>query len=188
MDVNDLRRLMEERGDTQAAIARMLGVHPTAISKLFNGKRELKAREADILRKYYGIMDVESGESPRQLPIVGLVSAGTWREGFESVRGHMPSPDNSLSRDAFAVIIEGDSMDEVADDGEVVIVDPADRDLISGKFYIVRNEHGEATFKQYLDNPARLEPCSSNKDHKTLFPGQEGFTVIGRVKKKVSDL
>jgi SOS-response transcriptional repressor LexA len=188
MDADELKRLMDEHGDSQIGVAGLLGVHPTAISKLLKGKRQLKAREADILRRYYGLKDEDKPGRPRQLPIVGLVSAGQWREGFERIMGYMPSPDRSLSKDAFVVIIEGDSMDLVAHEGEAIIVDPADRNLIPGKLYVIRNAQGEATFKRYFENPARLEPCSSNPRHSILYPGQEGFEVIGRARKKVTDL
>lgn len=122
------------------------------------------------------------------LPRVGLVSAGMWREGFEQVTEWIPSPDRALSEDSFVVRVEGDSMDKVAKSGEDVIVDPRDLDLIGGKYYVVRNDDGETTFKQYCENPARLEPCSSNSKHGTIYLGREGFTLIGRVRKKVSNL
>ena len=38
------------------------------------------------------------------------------------------------------------------------------------------------------EKPARLEPCSSNPKHQVIYPGREAFTVIGRVRKRVSDL
>ena len=79
-------------------------------------------------------------------------------------------------------------MDQVAQAGEQVIVDPGDLDLIAGKYYVVRNAEGETTFKQYCDNPARLAPCSSNPSHQTIFIGRQGFTLFGRVRKKVSNL
>ena len=188
MDADELRRLMAEHRDSQIGIAGLLGIHPTAISKLLKGKRQLKAREADVLRRYYGLKDDDKPGRNRQLPIVGLVSAGQWREGFERIMGYMPSPDRALSKDAFVVIIEGDSMDLIAEAGEAIVVDPAERHLLPGKLYVIRNAEGETTFKRYCDNPARLEPCSRNPRHSVLYPGQEGFEVIGRAKKKVTDL
>jgi len=189
MDVEQLKRLMHERGESQAGISRLLGITPDKMSKTLSGKRNLKLKEANVLRRYFGL-DNADGEPVRthMLPIVGLVSAGTWREGFEHVRGHMPSPDGSLSQDAFVVIVDGDSMNKVVDEGEAVIVDPRQRDLLPKRFYVVRNASGETTFKQYQDQPARLEPCSTNEAHRTIYPGQEEFIVIGRVMKAVRDL
>lgn len=186
MDVNLLKQLIEERGETQAGIARLLDITPDKVSKTLAGKRALKLTEANILRRYFGLDEPETKAS--LLPIVGLVSAGEWREGFEVVMGYMPSPDKSLGPNSFVVIIEGDSMDKVAQAGEGIIVDPSDLDLVSGCFYVVRNGDGQMTFKQYRDNPARLEPCSTNPSHKSIFPGRDEFTVVGRARKRVSDL
>ena len=188
MDVEQLKRLMQERGESQAGLARLIGITPDKLSKTLSGKRNLKLEEGNILRRYFGLDEAVGAEKAHLLPIVGLVSAGSWREGFEHIRGHMPSPDVSLSRDAFAVIVEGDSMDRVVGEGEAVIVDPRQRELLPRRYYVIRNASGETTFKQYLDQPARLEPCSHNAAHRTIFPGQEEFTVVGRVMKAVRDL
>jgi repressor LexA len=100
----------------------------------------------------------------------------------------MPSPDQKLSRDSFVVIVEGDSMNLVAEEGEGIVVDPRDTNLCDKGYYVIRNESGEMTFKQYREGPARLEPCSDNPAHQTIYPGREMFTVVGRAKKRVSDL
>jgi repressor LexA len=187
MDVATLKALMAERGETQAEIARLLGISPDKLNKTLKGKRRLQLDEANTLDRYFGL--AEPGDAkPHYLPIVGLVSAGQWREGFEVVMGYMPSPDPKLSRDSFVVIVEGDSMDLVAQPGEAIIVEPRDRDLVNGGYYIIRNGEGETTFKRYIENPARLEPCSSNPEHEAIYPGQSPFEVIGRVRKKVTDL
>ena len=189
MDVEQLKLLMRERGESQAGIARLISITPDKMSKTLSGKRSLKLEEGNILRRYFGLdRPVPYPDQPFLLPIVGLVSAGNWREGFEHVRGHMPSPDTNLSKDSFVVIVEGDSMDKVVADGEAVIVDPCQRELLPRRYYVVRNASGETTFKQYLDRPARLEPCSHNASHRTIYPGQDEFTVVGRVLKAVRDL
>lgn len=186
MDVAQLKALMEANGETQAGIARLLQISPDKMSKTMSGKRRLTLTEANVLRRYFHL---DEPETPAPLlPIVGLVSAGSWREGFEVVMGYMPSPDKGLSPKSFVVLLEGDSMDLIAKDGEGIIVDPTDLDLVSGRYYVVRNGEGETTFKQYRDNPARLEPCSSNPAHKTIHPGRDEFVVVGRAKKRVSDL
>lgn len=188
MDVETLKALMAEHGESQSGIARLLGITPDKVNKTLRGKRRLQLEEANKLARYFGAADTPPEARPHLLPIVGLVAAGQWREGFEVVRGHMPWPDPKLSRDAFVVIVEGDSMDQVARPGEAIIVEPRDKHLVSGGYYIVRNAAGETTFKRYQENPARLEPCSSNDKHQPIYPGQEPFEIIGRVRKKVTDL
>lgn len=187
MEIEQLRALIEERGETQAGLARLVGITSDQFSKAMKGKRRFTVQEMDVLRRYfYG--STENPSETTLLPIVGLVSAGAWREGFEQVMGYMPSPDKALSAKSFVVMIEGDSMDKVAMPGEGIIVDPTDLDLVSGKYYVVRNDVGETTFKRYRDNPARLEPCSTNPAHQTIYPGRDGFTVVGRARKRVADL
>lgn len=186
MDVEQLKILMRENGVKQAGIARLLGISPDKVSKTLSGKRSLKLEEANILSAYFGLG--KPNQAPVMLPIVGLVSAGSWREGFENIMGYMPSPDKNLSRESFVVIVEGDSMDLIAQPGEGIVVDPKDCDLVAGRYYVVRNSEGETTFKQYRDNPARLEPCSSNPEHQTIHLGREQFTIVGRARKRVSDL
>jgi SOS-response transcriptional repressor LexA len=186
MDVETLKRLMAENGESQSGLARMLDITRDKFHKVIKGKRRLTVEEADKLSRYFGL--VPEPEEPRRIPVIGLVAAGAWREAVEEPRGWMPSPDKALSQYAFAVIVEGDSMNKIAAQGEVIIVDPADLSLIDGKFYVVRNEDGETTFKQFRHDPPRLEPCSSNKAHQTIYPGRDSFTIVGRARKKVSDL
>jgi SOS-response transcriptional repressor LexA len=186
MDVDTLKRLMKEHGESQADMARLLDLTPDKISKVMKGKRRLTLEEGAKLARYFNKV-VEPEPEPK-IPIIGLVSAGEWREAIEHVTEWLPSPDKKLSKDAFAVVVEGDSMDLVAQEGEAIIVDPRDKDLIVGKYYVVRNGSGETTFKQYRDNPARLEPCSSNPAHQPIYPGRDVFTVVGRARKRVADL
>jgi repressor LexA len=187
MEIQQIKALITQRGETQADLARLIGITPDQFSRSMLGKRKFTVREMDLLRRYFAEPGSET-PLPVLFPIVGLVSAGAWREGFEQVMGYMPSPDKALSAKSFVVLIEGDSMDKVAEPGDGVIVDPTDLDLVSGKYYVIRNGEGETTFKQYREGPARLEPCSTNPIHQTIYPGRDGFTVIGRVRKRVADL
>lgn len=188
MDGKDLKALLKARGLKQVDVAAVIGLTADKFSKVLAGKRQLNAAETDLLRRYLGVTDPSAPEPARRLPIVGLVAAGAWREGFESVIGWMPSPDHALSKEAFVVRVDGDSMDLIARDGDDIIVEPRDRHLVSGKLYVIRNSSGETTFKRYMEGPARLEPCSSSDKHKAIFLGDEPIEVIGRVRKKVTDL
>ena len=72
-------------------------------------------------------------------------------------------------------------MDTVAGAGSIVLVDPDQLSLRDGRYYVVMNGEGETTFKQFRADPARLEPLSSNPEHRTIDLGQSPYTVVGRV-------
>jgi phage repressor protein C with HTH and peptisase S24 domain len=91
----------------------------------------------------------------------------------------------------FALRVEddADSMDRVSPPGSIIIVNKADRQLRSGRFYVFSLD-GETTFKMWQDGDAPyLAPYSTNPLHKPLFIGKRrNFDVIGRVKRTVLDL
>ena len=124
---------------------------------------------------------------PKMLPMIGRIAAGGWQEAVEDPEGHMPVLDEGLSGKEFVLRVQGDSMDQLVQDGGWVIVDPADVEMVPGKLYAVRNAAGEATFKRFELDPPRLAPCSTNPTHQPLLIGREPFTVIGRVKRGWSD-
>ena len=93
------------------------------------------------------------------------------------------------SGDFFALRVEGGSMDRLSPNGSIIIVNRRERDLISGKCYVF-SIRGETTYKRWQgDNPAYLEPFSTESFHKPIFvTGKRGFEVVGRVKRSVLDL
>lgn len=134
-----------------------------------------------------GLTAPDGGRALPQIPIIGQVAAGNWREAVEHSRVSMPAPDLNMPSRAFALRVVGDSMDLEVPEGGTIIVDPEDRALFPGKFYVVLNGEGEATFKRFTPDPARLVPCSTNPAHKEIVIGDgEAFTVVGRVIWKAS--
>ena len=80
----------------------------------------------------------------------------------------------------YALEVRGTSMNRVAQPGDIIIVDPEDREPKDKLIYIVRNG-SDLTFKRYRDSngPIRLEP-DSTENHETIFPS-DGLEVVGRV-------
>lgn len=90
--------------------------------------------------------------------------------------------------DYFATDVRGDSMDRVSPDGSRIIVNVADKRLVAGKAYIF-SLRGETTYKFYQRDPIqRLEPFSTNPANRTIYLGEDGWTVIGRVWRSWIDL
>jgi transcriptional regulator with XRE-family HTH domain len=50
-----IRALLEERGDKQAELARVLDIDESAVSKLLSGRRGLAAAELAALCEHYGV-------------------------------------------------------------------------------------------------------------------------------------
>ena len=156
----------------------------STISKLELSKRSLTTDWMHRIATALGVNPaalIDSGVDftpVRRVPMVGKIPAGNWREAIEDPISLVPC--ESGGPNTFALIADGDSMDQIVPPGGRIYIDPDDFELRDGKFYAVMRE-GETTFKRFRANPARLEPCSSNPAHQAIAIGREPFTVIGRV-------
>jgi SOS-response transcriptional repressor LexA len=89
----------------------------------------------------------------------------------------------------FALKVEGDSMDRYSPEGSTIVVNKADRTLISGKCYIFALR-GQTTYKMWQGGETpHLAPYSTNPINKPIFFKRKAdLEVIGRVKKSLLDL
>lgn len=182
MDLDEIKTRMAERGYRQVDLANLLDLVPNKISKAFSGERRFTVAEMDKIRSWLGDHQLMDRDRVRMLPVIGDVAAGHWREAIRSTSDVMPAPDPNLPTNAFALDVTGDSMDQFVAEGGRVIVDPDDKALFPRRFYVVLNGDGETTFKRFLADPARLEPCSTNPVHQPIIIGQgDSFTIVGRV-------
>ncbi len=122
------------------------------------------------------------------VPVVSWVEAGSFSEASDPYEPgdsdneiQVPSTSSTL----IALIVRGSSMNRVAPDGSTILVDYSLSDLISGKYYVVKNG-GDATFKRYRSNPDRFEP-DSTEDHQIIFP-KNTITVVGQVVRVIHNL
>ena len=176
---------MKARNMRQVDLANALGLDPDKVSKSLapNGVRTFTAEEMVIIRQ----MLKQDGDLPsitdfRPIPIIGQVQAGNWSEAVHRPIGTVPSPETNMPKHVFGLEVVGDSMDQYVEEGATVLVNPDDKALFPGRFYVVLNSANETTFKQYRENPARLVPCSSNAAHQDiLLGGTETFLIVGRV-------
>jgi SOS-response transcriptional repressor LexA len=173
---------------TQADLAKVAGLNQSAISNIFKGLRRVKVEEAAAIYAFLGIRHDAPESEIQWVPLIGMSSAGAWREAVQDPRGRFPIPRGSVGPNAFAVTIVGDSMNKLIDDGGTVIVDPDQRQLYDKKSYLIANEAGEVTVKLYRSDPARFEPLSTNPQHLPLPIGAEQFTILGRAVHTVGNL
>lgn len=178
-DADLVRARMKERKVTQEAMAKLAGLpSQSALSNILKGIRRVTAEEAAIIYEFLGI---EREPTFRVVPVIGITSAGRWREAIEMPIGHMPVPLHIASDKAFGLEVSGDSMDLLIEDGGWILIDPAKKELSPGSCYLIDNGENEATVKMYQRSPARFEPCSSNPEHKPFLISEADFTVIGKV-------
>ena len=123
-----------------------------------------------------------------RVPLISWVQASRYVEIYDPYeRGDSEGEvEVSYGKDTLiALRVKGSSMNRVAPEGSVIIVDYSDKSLISGKYYVVKKD-GKATFKRYRTNPDRFEPDSTDS-HDTIFPDGP-VEVVGRVVKVINDL
>ena len=88
----------------------------------------------------------------------------------------------------FALRVEGDSMDRVSPHGSIIVVNKDERELMNGRPYVFA-VRGDTTYKLWHDDPAYLQPFSTNPMHAPIFfKRRKDFEVIGRVRRTVLDL
>jgi len=84
-----------------------------------------------------------------------------------------------------ALRVHGLSMNRIAPEGSLIIVDYADKVLISGQYYVVKLD-GQATFKRYRSDPDRFEPDSTEPQDTIFVDGET--EVVGRAIQIVNKL
>jgi SOS-response transcriptional repressor LexA len=125
-----------------------------------------------------------------RVPLVSWVEAGALSD---TVDPYLPGdaaewlPVAHHHDNLIALTVKGQSMDRLAPEGTIIIVDLTDRALIDGRHYVFRHE-GRATFKTWRRGPPeRLEPQSTDPDYQPIVP-RHGVEVVGRVIRKTEEI
>lgn len=182
---NRIKELRKALKLTQPELAKLVGTTKNQLIKLESGDRRLSDHWAARLAPHLGVQPYElfMSQAPtgilRQVPIIGHIACGDWQEAIEHAEGSVPAVAGGPN--VFALRAQGDSMNQLINDGGYLYVDPDDTDLIDGKIYVVMNGDNETTAKKFHSSPARLVPCSDNPVHHEISLGKDKYTVIGRV-------
>lgn len=188
----ELTRLLAKelgRSIERAAVNKMVA-HPNPRQK----RRRVQPDEMWAIHRITGYrLPAGSASDLIEVPLLSLVSAGKLADASTPI----PTEDarkltfgTDLGRgEFFALTVDGDSMDRISPEGAIIIVNRADRTLVSGKPYVFAIR-GETTFKLWQPNdPPYLAPYSTNPGHKPIFVKRKrDLDVIGRVKRSVLDL
>lgn len=174
-----VRLKMKENGVSQTELAHVAKLpSQSAMSNILKGLRRITAQEAADIYEYLRIRPEPNFET---FPVIGIGSAGHWREAVQLPIGQLPVPPRVGGERSFGLEICGDSMDRMIDDGGWVLVDPDKKELRPGSVYLIANGNDEATVKQYQRDPARFVPCSFNDEHKGFLMSEADFHIIGKV-------
>jgi SOS-response transcriptional repressor LexA len=182
MTRDEIREWADGERGRRKLLAEALGITADKVTKSITpaGERSFTDREMAIVERVIGQSTGRPYNGVSVLPLLGSVPAGNWKEAIRDARGTVTVPDPSVPPSAYALEPEGDSMDLVVMEGGRIVIDPDDRELFAGRYYVIQNAEGETTFKQYKEGPPRLVPCSSNPAHQEI-PMGEAFKVLGRV-------
>jgi SOS-response transcriptional repressor LexA len=196
--MNDLRDTIQERLRLIGKSARRAsldgGLHRDAIRNILRTKSKNPRRDTlagiargldwslEELLDLPGHRNVSGMEQPVfDVPLISWVQAGALNETIDPYEiGHAEEYVAVTHKRStlIALRVQGTSMNRVAADGSVIIVDFADKILISGQYYVVKL-NGEATFKRFRVDPSRLEPDSTEPFDTVFLRGEA--EVVGRV-------
>lgn len=187
---DELIRRLDSRRDTGAGLARLLRIAPARISEIKKGTRRIQPDEMPVLAKFFGMGEVALPEEESNIvwvPVIGIAAAGSWRDAIEIPAFVVPQLKRPGCNQAFAVQVDGDSMDLILPERSYAVIDPDQRRLTNKRVYLIQNGGGETTIKRYRSDPARFEPVSSNPSHNVIHMGEHEIIVLGRVVSFTSD-
>lgn len=186
-----LRDLRKTREDVGAA----LRLSRSQASRILSGEQRMRLDEVPVLAAVLEVSELEilyraglwNGTRPPIVtaPLLSSVEAGNFAE---TPPEQPPRRDRSILVEyfrptVFALEVKGDSMNKVAPEDSIVVVDYMARDVNDGDLCVVRR-YGEATFKRYREDAhgKRLEPDSTNPRHTPIFATEdEPIEIIGQV-------
>lgn len=92
MYVDWIKRAIAEKRTTQSKIAKHLGLSPSAINRLVQGTRQLKAREIPLVAALIGLPPGTSGVQQSELPdfddvpVMGMITMTQWSASANTVK------------------------------------------------------------------------------------------------------
>ena len=203
-----LREAREKAGLTIEEMARAVGAKVPTYTQHENGTRNYPAKKAakyaEFLRTtpewlLYGRktkpqlvpVPIPTETKARTIPVIDWVAAGQLADSVSQLPPESETIEISglPPGDYFGTKARGDSMNRVAPDDSLLIVNRADRELVRGRRYIF-SSRGKTTFKSFGGtDPYRLEPESWNPDNKPIYPREgETWEVVGRVTMVVAEI
>lgn len=194
MDSEWFQNRMDEKGLTQEDVGQEIHRDRSVVSRIFSGEVSLQLSDVQGFARILETCPIEilyrAGlwDTRPELylaPVINSVEAGSF---VETTPDEPPYTSNTIivehpNRTVFALMVTGDSMDRVAPEHSLIVVDYSEKNARDGELFVFRR-HGEATFKRFRKDKSgiRLEPDSTNPRHTPIFPENgDHIEVIGRV-------
>ncbi len=190
---NNIKRLRDMHGLTQAELGKIAGVSDKAISTWENGTAEPRMGAVQKIADYFDIkkseiideyIDPTDGvtniihPSAYRIPIVGKICAGDGCFVIEEKMGYF-TIDHTIKAD-FALVVKGDSMIDIdINDGDIVLIKKV-FDYYDGKIYAIRLiDENEATIKRcyFEEDKVIMQPC--NPEFKPMIADGKNVSVVG---------
>ena len=190
-----VKKLTTEQNMSMSELARRVGIAKSAISRYFNGTRELPLHKIEefasalhttpnyLLGMEYEPTQVQQGI---KIPVLGTVAAGIPISAVEDILDYEEIPQSWENQgEFFGLIIKGDSMQPKMDDGDVVIV-RQQSDANSGDTVIALVNGDDATCKKLQKTENGIMLVSTNPNYLPMFFTNEEIVtkpvvILGKV-------
>lgn len=193
---SNIKRLREEKGLSQDALAKLTGyTDRSSITKIEKGLVDLQQSKIELFAKALGTSarelvgwddDENANKKGVQIKVYGCVAAGIPLEMIEDVVDiEEISEEMARTGDFFGLRIKGDSMTPDICDGDTVIIRQQD-DAESGDIVIATINGDEATCKRLRKYKDGIELIAINPSYGTLeFSNEEiarkPVKILGKV-------
>lgn len=160
--MNRIKQLREERDVKQRELAKLLGIEISAISKLELGRVPLRDEYIIKLARFFNVstnylLGIET-DTKGLLPVLGTVKAGYNYLAQENVIDYIdPSMNITDPENYFGLVVKGDSMAPLFDEGDYLIVHKLDGEFSTNDIGIVLINGDEATVKKVVKTDTGIE-------------------------------
>lgn len=190
--MNRIKSLRIEKNLTQSQLAKLCGVHQTAVSQWEKDRTQPDADSLKILSEVLDVsIDTILSNAPSsikgiKIPVLGYVRAGIPVEAIEEIMDYEEiSPSLAATGDFFALHIRGNSMEPRICEGDVVIV-RKQSDIDSGDVAVVLVNSMDATVKKIIKNGTGISLVPFNPDYSVMNFSAEDISrlpvsIVGKV-------
>lgn len=188
-----VKKMTAEQNMSMSELARRVGIAKSAISRYFNGTRELPLnRIGDFASALHttpnfllGVKE-DTNSQGIKIPVLGTVAAGIPISAVEDILDYEEIPQSWQNQgEFFGLKIKGDSMEPRMESGDVVIV-KQQSDANSGDTVIVLVNGDDATCKRLEKTENGIMLVSTNPKYPPMFYSLEDIqtkpvVILGKV-------